>query len=1484
MARGSYLGKISAIVSINTASVRPSLNTAAKDVDQWAKKADSSIRGAAQSYERALKGIFTPLQRLQAAIKTANSNPLSFQIQNAQAFTQLAKATEQIAKPLGQVQAQFAGLASSVQTELLPVLQSAQKQTTSLFNAISSGAKVSDKDIDNTTARVERLNQVIKRAGEASTLSRGLATGQELRFQSPEFISQARRASELQQQAAALSPSQLSSRDFAGLVSQQRQAAIEAERLLAALDRIRTTRNGDSAAAQKQYNEQIAALGQINNRLSEQIALAKASVVENQGEATNVKDRLAASARLLKAQQDEASFRAKAADEAEREAQATARVVEQLNRAFAVERDRRSGAAPRRNAAAFNDSTAGVLGQQQQRTADLFAREQRTIRTELARTAQLRSEFFSLPAEAQSALEAERAAINRVANAASAGAASIGVLEDANNRMASAIAAANARLEQQAGAAVDVSARLAAIQAVQVAQQNEASFRSRAADEAEREAQATARVVEQLNRAFAVERSRRSGAASRRNASAFDDSTAGVLGQQQQTGGTFFGTPSATLDSELQRTRDLYQEFLQLSPEVQAALEQQGRRLNNVADAASRNAASLGLLVENNDRMAESMRAAGEVEQPPPPPTPIPPGFFQDRLAQQVRRELGPALDNPQRQLDGLRGSITSVKSQLDSLPLSVRTHFLPAINAAENEFLRLNALGPSATLEDIEAVVARMQTLEGAANRASRAFNFRSSLSGGSAENLNLNIQERSLAGYQSQLQLLQQTLGRVSTQARGPAVASFIALENAIATAFQNGTLDSASTRRQLAALTQEAVRASAAVAGIRVGALTRQLARVGDVARGSFGNVGLGVQQAVFAIDDFFSVTGDLSQRIRAAGNNISQLGFIIGGTAGLITGVAVSLGGQAVAALIKWIYRTDEASSAAKELNAALGSQKNKVNELADAYRQLARETAKAGISREAQARLDRQTGREERERLAVEAAKETIASNDPRIAIARGRAAAAQKQIEEATTPVAAFDAANALRRAQRDRDRIEQEAANSAISTANRAGAGGRNPVAVLQQDVRQTKQQLRDIEAIRRRGFDVSEREAQIRQRLADREAALIIARSRESERLAGASIDSAGSRERTASNLEAARGFTAIQALADEVSQRFQNVQQQLQDGAITADTARRDSVELNKLGVAIERASIAVGDFASALERQAGELARTVAGDATQVADKARREANAVAARFGEDDPRTRRARADARRADQDRAAAAERSLTIDEEISKSRQKFENDLLRGRGNPADVRRAERIRQDESAIASGRLNPTDLEAARLRVQRNRLDQAAAFDQSPAARELRRRADQSDIFQQQSESALRGRDLAMSPAERAGRELADRIADITEYFTQAELEAADVPEEVAKIRARMNEAVQRTQEDTFRSVAPLLATLQDNVQNAILQGPSRAALNASDVATMEGSRELNRLLRGDDPARDQDLAALQRQANEYLRVIADKQEPQVAN
>ena len=67
---------------------------------------------------------------------------------------------------------------------------------------------------------------------------------------------------------------------------------------------------------------------------------------------------------------------------------------------------------------------------------------------------------------------------------------------------------------------------------------------------------------------------------------------------------------------------------------------------------------------------------------------------------------------------------------------------------------------------------------------------------------------------------------------------------------------------------------------------------------------------------------------------------------------------------------------------------------------------------------------------------------------------------------------------------------------------------------------------------------------------------------------------------------------------------------------------------------------------------------------------------------------------------------------------------------------------------------------------------------------------------------------------------------------------------------------------------------APMLYEFDQERRNAQLQGPSRARLDASDVSTTQGRAELNRLLRGDDPAKDVNLAELRKQTDQLQELI----------
>jgi hypothetical protein len=197
----------------------------------------------------------------------------------------------------------------------------------------------------------------------------------------------------------------------------------------------------------------------------------------------------------------------------------------------------------------------------------------------------------------------------------------------------------------------------------------------------------------------------------------------------------------------------------------------------------------------------------------------------------------------------------------------------------------------------------------------------------------------------------------------------------------------------------------------------------------------------------------------------------------------------------------------------------------------------------------------------------------------------------------------------------------------------------------------------------------------------------------------------------------------------------------------------------------------------------------------------------------------------------------------------------------------------------------------------------------------------------------EQAKAGERGRELSRTPEERFKAESEQGLADIQAYFerraeannglrpagdakAQADAEARFRKDREKEARTATSEGrgaeLGMTERDRFRrdftegagkdisaraagmrakgenptaflrqavanqmeQVAPMLKGFQDERQNAMLQGPSRAALNVSDVSTSQGASELTRLIRGDDSAKDVNLAELRKQTQKFDDVI----------
>jgi hypothetical protein len=223
-------------------------------------------------------------------------------------------------------------------------------------------------------------------------------------------------------------------------------------------------------------------------------------------------------------------------------------------------------------------------------------------------------------------------------------------------------------------------------------------------------------------------------------------------------------------------------------------------------------------------------------------------------------------------------------------------------------------------------------------------------------------------------------------------------------------------------------------------------------------------------------------------------------------------------------------------------------------------------------------------------------------------------------------------------------------------------------------------------------------------------------------------------------------------------------------------------------------------------------------------------------------------------------QDRRRAQE----LQDDLDNKRRELERDPEIASNNKAIAINDKRLAELAGKEATvGLTDEEKLERERLQENNRRARRENEIVISAGTVNEQRVVDDELKAQNQRDRARRGRDLGMTDRERFRKEFTEGAgADINARAK----ELKDKGEDPA---AFLRQALQNQME----SVAPMLKQFQDERQTAALQGPSRAALNVSDVSTSQGASELTRLIRGDDSAKDVNLAELQKQSG-YLEEI----------
>ena len=941
------------------------------------------------------------------------------------------------------------------------------------------------------------------------------------------------------------------------------------------------------------------------------------------------------------------------------------------------------------------------------------------------------------------------------------------------------------------------------------------------------------------------------------------------------------------------------------------------------------------------------------------------PAFVQANAQEKAAKELGTNVTKAARDMDRLKSRTVGVRNAVESLPKAVQAGLIPSVKRAEAEFIRLRTSAGTTDIE-IERAGASVDKLSAKVKRIAATQGLSTFAQA---------FEQAEIRSAIGSLNALEQILLRTGATADGKAAAAFDRMRSSIIKAAQNGSIGTDRFARKLQNLQRQAAAAAASTGKISANKAFEQIKRGGDVSRQGFDKLSLGLQQAAFAIDDFFSATGDISQKIRAVQNNVTQLAFVVGGTKGLFIGLGVAIAAQAGLALVKFMNNGVDAADKTKALNDQLENSKNLAEQLAEAFDSLS-----GTLSEDIFGDFQKETREFQKSIKELVAAQKEVREDkttrlDPKLSQLREEEAKLKRQSESkdlgqrlgAETQLELNRAEQARRRSQiassaeATADELRRGLLSTVGTLASSRGLDSENAFrdqvnnaadaeelrSLLQSRINAISEAAaRDLDFFGAAGgiiegalgfgadnvgnlgestnrFDETAFARQDQVVLKDLASIAAEQSQRATDEIIASALEFSGgvssslvqAKEIVESSLES---FDSVAVERNRLAERFAEITDKLTDpdANLTQEQAQslRDQQEaLSKQIEANLSAARSAETFAETLNRVAGNLADTLLSEATSESDKARRELNkAIGQReaLGPNATDEQRRKADRdvesatltkELADDDRKRARDERQAIKEDTRKEQEKFNRDARLGLLAPEAQRAvdardqadrqvariqkerdevariaipiirepllkeadqqladAQRIRQETQERTAGTLE--DAFEARSGVQdlRNRADEV---DQELAKRQALREKAAADAAEK-SASIERGREITLSDSERRGIELERQATDIENALKQ-ELDA-NRPDAALQ-------GLNNARASFFQGT--MMAGFQQERRNALLQGPSRAALKATDITTTEGQSELNRLIRGDDSALDVNLVELQKQSDELSRV-----------
>jgi hypothetical protein len=1510
MANTGYIGKISALVTASTADLERKLRGATGDVTRFGRSLSSTLAAASSSAERSLNGIFTPLQRIQRAIQVGRGGRLRLvDDRQVQQIQRAVSVTEGINKPLAAATRQFQGLSAEVQSAFLPALDLAQRRVSGLNDLLSRSGNVSETAFTKTAERVERTTQAIQRLTQAQRAASAGFTGNELEFSNPRALEEINAAAAASRRAGSLPASQREDPAITARVRQLSQLRNLIAQTVAQVERLRIDPQVNNSAIQD-AEARLANIIETTRRAREEFASAT-------GTRTPEQQKAAENEIALLQRREQAGLRA----EQQRQAQLQ-RAAD--NEIALLQRREQAGLRAEQQRIASAERTV------QNEIALLQRREQAELRAEQQRQAQLQraadNEIALLQRREQAGLRAEK---QRIASAERTVQNEIALLQRREQ--------AGLRAEQQRQAQL------------QRAADNEIALlqrREQAGLRAEQQRIASAERTVQ-NEIALLQRREQAGLRAEQQRQAQLQATQSRLKAVQDG----LRQAAAPLSSA---PRDPFELLKRSAEQAKQAIDrvsdasrrqQLQQRLVGVQAAIAADAGNTNLSQAQLARLAaRRARALDEITA--------------SASARSATDIFGPALGSARTRLDGIQSQIASLQSGIAALPRPLQTRLIPALNRAREAFA---ALGNSPAAAQIAAASRQAQNLEKQLLRAQQAAQFR-----GTFRNF---LNDTSASRYAAQLESVQRQLAGVGATAGGPVASAINLFRRQLAAAANAGTLGTRRTRLEMEQLTQSIARA-AVQTGLftqaQAAAFSRSVAsaglRQGDIGRFGVDRLSLGLNQLAFAVDDLFSASGGLEQRIRAVSNNITQLGFVTGGTTGLFIGLAAVIGGQVFLAYQRFINKGVEAQDRVKQLSEAARRQRDLVKQLAKAFDELSDDLAQRGLT-EVTRRADQLAARlRDVTKNLQELRRQRLADVDPDVQDARRQQAVLRRRLDAAETPgsriaiqarldrqieaerqatarvlgeARAVDIAGSVsniveqlfrtqlaeindaggvqaqagvplvertpesRQFTIDTARSRAESAFALVDLNNRAEV---RAAAVAQRDRLVDVAEQRTVVGFRTTAAARAEESLAVVERLIrqidDVEQQAAIGRAAEGVTEAVNSVDSV--LPDFLKRIEEASEFARTPALAlqQEVEGLVQALRRQTDaiskareegnveaanEASSRAKSIADEIVARERQVAAVENTARTVESFADVLEQVSSQLAESIVSDTRSAADQTRRNANRLAGlaesglaqpRDAEFAQRQRRRQEAALSEIEGRAAEARRQERL--LFSQFQQQAENGALGARAQ-------ELIRQRDEAQAvldNQESTPNERAAAEINIDEANRRLRQFYESLPGVLDISGFLDSLDSAAQAAielgNAVEQGRKLVLTDAQRTAD---DFIAQVQQL--NAAREAGEIDQ------AQRREAIERLRQEGFRQLAPTIFGLADQVQNAVLQGPSRAPLQAADVSTVEGNRELNRLLRGEDSAREQPLVDLQREANRIAERIArgvENNEAQVAN